>query len=92
MNTFLAFLSKLESHNPKLIEAISQGFSACFESNELEPVAFPSPPSAHALAVVGVAGVAEPAAILASGGGRLLLNKVKSANVTLAVAELKEGI
>ena len=64
----------------------------CFENDELNQVAFPSPPSQHAMAAVGVAGVAEPAAILASGGGRLLLKKVKSANVTLAVAELKEGI
>jgi cobalt-precorrin 5A hydrolase len=62
----------------------------CFESEELQQVAFPSPPSQHALTAVGVAAVAEPAAILASGGGRLLLNKVKSANVTLAVAECKE--
>ena len=59
----------------------------CFESDELSQVVFPSPPSVHALAAVGVAGVAEPAAILASGGGRLLLKKVKSVNVTLAVAE-----
>lgn len=63
----------------------------CFESAELNRVPFPSPPSQHAMAAVGTAGVAEPAAILASGGGRLLLNKVKSANVTLAVAEHKEG-
>lgn len=63
----------------------------CFESTELNGVAFPSPPSEHALAAVGAAGVAEPAALLASGGGRLLLKKVKSANVTLAIAELKEG-
>jgi cobalt-precorrin 5A hydrolase len=62
----------------------------CFEADELNRVVFPSPPSEHALAAVGVYGVAEPAAILASGGGRLLLKKVKSANVTLAVAELKE--
>lgn len=62
----------------------------CFESEELSQVDFPSPPSEYALAAVGVAGVAEPAAILASGGGRLLLKKIKSANVTLAVAELKE--
>ena len=62
----------------------------CFESGELSQVAFPSPPSQHALAAVGVAGVAEPAAILASGGGRLILRKVKAANVTLAVAELNE--
>jgi len=62
-----------------------------FEADELNQVAFPSPPSEHALAAVGVTGVAEPSAILASGGGLLLLEKVKSANVTLAVAELKEG-
>ena len=62
----------------------------CFESAELNQIVFPSPPSEYARAAVGVAGVAEPAAILASGGGRLLLNKVKSANVTLAIAELKE--
>jgi len=60
----------------------------CFDSSELSRVAFPSPPSEHALAAVGVAGVAEPAAILASEGGRLLLNKIKSGNVTLAVAEI----
>ena len=63
----------------------------CFENDELSRVTFPSPPSEHALAAVGVAGVAEPAAILASGGGQLLLEKVKSANVTLAIAERKEG-
>ena len=60
----------------------------CYESDELNRTEFPSPPSAHAMAAVGAAAVAEPAAILASNGGRLLLKKVKSENVTLAVAEL----
>lgn len=59
----------------------------CFESYELNKINFPSPPSKYALSAVGVAAVAEPAAIIASGGGELLLNKVKSANVTLAVAK-----
>ncbi len=59
-----------------------------FESNELNGVAAPSPPSPHALAAIGAAGVAEPAATLASNGGTLLLTKVKSDNVTLAVAEI----
>jgi cobalt-precorrin 5A hydrolase len=59
-----------------------------FESEELNAVAAPSPPSEHALAAIGATGVAEPAAILASGGGTLLLKKVKSDNVTLAVAEI----
>jgi cobalt-precorrin 5A hydrolase len=63
---------------------------ACFGANELNAVAVPSPPSLHALAAAGVSGVAEPSAILGSGGGRLLLKKVKSENVTLAVAEMKE--
>ncbi|HXV19387.1 MAG TPA: cobalamin biosynthesis protein, partial [Desulfuromonadales bacterium] len=58
-----------------------------FESEELNAVPVPSPPSAHALAAIGAAGVAEPAALLAAGSGRLLLKKVKSGNVTLAVAE-----
>lgn len=58
-----------------------------YESGELNAVHVPSPPSAHALEAIGATGVAEPAALLASGGGRLLLRKVKSGNVTLAVAE-----
>jgi cobalt-precorrin 5A hydrolase len=37
---------------------------------------------------IGATGVAEPAAILASDGGRLLLKKVKSGNVTLAIAQI----
>ena len=61
-----------------------------FESEELNRVACPSPPSEHARAAIGAVGVAEPAALLASGGGRLLLQKVKSENVTLAVAEMGE--
>jgi cobalt-precorrin 5A hydrolase len=40
---------------------------------------------------VGAVGVAEPAALLASDGGSLLLKKVKSGNVTLAVAEIIKG-
>jgi len=59
-----------------------------FESGELNGVTVPSPPSAHALEAIGATGVAEPAAVLASGGGRLLLKKIKSGNVTLAIAEI----
>ena len=59
----------------------------CYSSEELNGVSVPSPPSEHALAAIGATGVAEPAALLASGGGALLLKKVKSGNVTLAVAE-----
>jgi cobalt-precorrin 5A hydrolase len=60
-----------------------------FESEELNRVGCPSPPSEHAMTAIGAAGVAEPAALLASGGGFLMLKKVKSENVTLAVAEIQ---
>ena len=60
----------------------------CFTSAELARVEVPSPPSAHALAAIGAPGVAEPAALLAAGNGKLLLQKVKSENVTLAIAEM----
>ena len=58
-----------------------------YESEELNGVTVPSPPSDHAMKAIGATGVAEPAALLASNGGMLLLKKVKSGNVTLAVAE-----
>ena len=57
-----------------------------FSSDELNGVDAPTAPSGHAMAAIGAAGVAEPAAILASGGGTLLQKKVRSGNVTLAVA------
>ncbi|WP_298271525.1 cobalt-precorrin 5A hydrolase [Geobacter sp.] len=59
-----------------------------FESAELNGVPVPSPPSAHAFGAIGATGVAEPAAVLASGGGKLILKKIKSGNVTLAIAEI----
>ncbi|MCF6187704.1 MAG: cobalt-precorrin 5A hydrolase [Desulfobulbaceae bacterium] len=44
--------------------------------------------SAAVLKAIGAKGVAEPAAVLASGGGHLLVNKMKWTNVTVAIAEL----
>lgn len=44
--------------------------------------------SAIVLKATGAKGVAEPAAVLASDGGRLLCKKMKWANVTVAVAEI----
>ncbi|GAB4301227.1 MAG: cobalt-precorrin 5A hydrolase [Desulfuromonadia bacterium] len=58
-----------------------------FSSDELNGVPVPSPPSPHAQRAIGVRGVAEPAALLASRGGELILSKVRSGNVTLAIAE-----
>lgn len=63
-----------------------------YESAELNSVQAPSPPSAYAYEAIGAAGVAEPAALLASGNGILLLNKVKNGNVTLAIAEIQVRI
>ena len=60
-----------------------------YGSEQLNGVSVPSPPSAHAFAAIGARGVAEPAALLASSGGRLLLEKVKDGNVTLAIAQSK---
>jgi cobalt-precorrin 5A hydrolase len=62
----------------------------CYTSEELNAVVVPSPPSEHAISAIGAAGVAEPAAILASGGGELLLKKVKSGNVTVAIAKKQD--
>ena len=59
----------------------------CFAPAALNAVAAPSPPSPHALDAVGAKGVCEPAAILAAGGGPLLITKKKHGNVTVAVAE-----
>ena len=56
---------------------------------ELNHVRGPSPSSAHALAAVGAFGVCEPAALLAAGGGSLLIPKQKCGNVTVAVARMK---
>jgi len=60
-----------------------------YDSDELNGVAVPSPPSHHARKAIGAQGVAEPAAILASRGGELILSKVRSGNVTLAIAEAR---
>ncbi|GFO53051.1 cobalt-precorrin 5A hydrolase [Geomonas sp. Red276] len=59
-----------------------------YASGSLNEVAVPSPPSAHAMSAIGATGVAEPAALLASRGGTLLMHKVKDGNVTLAIAEI----
>jgi cobalt-precorrin 5A hydrolase len=53
----------------------------------LNSVEAPGETSCHALAAVGAQGVCEPAAILSSGGGNLLVRKKKIGNVTVAVAE-----
>ncbi len=93
---FLAFASigRLASVTDKADEPGLLEFAArhalpveFYAAAELNGVAVPSPASPHALAAVGATGVCEPAALLAAGGGPLLIAKRKSGNVTVAVAE-----
>lgn len=58
-----------------------------FTKEELEKVDFVTAPSRHVMEAVGVGGVCEPAAMLSAKGSMLLVPKVKSGNVTVAVAE-----
>ncbi|MBE0504548.1 MAG: cobalamin biosynthesis protein [Desulfuromonadales bacterium] len=60
-----------------------------YSREELNRIPCPSPPSAPALAAVGAFGVCEPAALLAAGGGPLLIPKQKCGQVTIAVARLR---
>ena len=62
-----------------------------YPAEQLNQVEVPSPPSEHALDAVGAKGVCEPAAVLAADGGQLLIRKQKMGNVTLAVAEKRNG-
>lgn len=48
-------------------------------------------PSPAALAALGVPGVAEPAALVAAGAAKLLVEKRRFANVTVAVAQMAQG-
>lgn len=93
---FLAFASigRLASVREKADEPGLLEFAArhalpldFFTVDELNAVAAPSPDSPHALGALGARGVCEPAAILAAGGGPLLITKKKCGNVTIAVAE-----
>lgn len=58
-----------------------------YSADQLNQTETPSPASDYVRNAVGAKGVAEPAALLASDGGRLLVKKKKSGNVTVAVAE-----
>ncbi len=59
-----------------------------FNADELNQVDVPTPASEYVQQAVGAKGVCEPAALLSSTGGRLLVKKKKSGNVTVAVAEM----
>ncbi len=82
--------AEAKSAEPGLLEFAARYKLALqtYSSAELNEITAPSHPSPHAMAAIGAAGVAEPAALLAARGGKLLLKKYKSGNVTLAIAEI----
>jgi len=59
-----------------------------FTKEELDRAGVVTAPSLHVIAAVGVGGVCEPAAMLSARVLKLLVPKVKSGNVTVAVAEV----
>lgn len=61
-----------------------------YSAEELNGVEIPSPVSLHAQKAVGAKGVCEPAALLASGMGEMLIRKQKVGNLTIAVAEIQD--
>ena len=61
-----------------------------YSADELNRVEVPSPVSLHAQKAVGAKGVCEPAALLASGRGEMLIRKQKVGNLTIAVAEIQD--
>ncbi len=60
-----------------------------FSAEQLNEISAPTPASDYVQQAVGAKGVCEPAAIMASAGGRLLVKKKKNGNVTVAVSEIK---
>ncbi len=79
----------LKKDEPGLVEFAARNRLelAWFEKDEINRLAERIPnPSKTVMSYVGVAGVAEPAAMLAAGTDRLLVEKVKCERVTVAVA------
>ena len=64
---------------------------AVFTSEEVRQIDSLPNPSEHARRALGVEGVAEPSALLAATASRLLVEKQKFPNVTVAVAMLQEA-
>lgn len=77
----------LKRDEPGLVEfARSRGWPlTCYPAEVLNQVEFPNR-SETVYRFTGAYGVAEPAALLSAGAGRLLVEKVARGNVTLAVA------
>jgi cobalt-precorrin 5A hydrolase len=95
--SFLAFASiaciasiDAKQDEPGLIEFANKSNLPLkfYSAEELNRVEIPSPVSLHAQKAVGAKGVCEPAALLASGMGEMLIRKQKVGNLTIAVAEI----
>src|SRR5205823_14349997 len=78
----------LKADEPGLIEFAAQHHVPLqsFTTDELARVADLPPPSEAVRAKIGIAGVAEPAAMLAAGTNTLIVPKVRGERVTMAVA------
>lgn len=59
-----------------------------FAKDELQKAELKTAPSMYVMEAVGVGGVCEPAAMLSARTSKLLVAKIKSSNVTVAVAEV----
>jgi cobalamin biosynthesis protein CbiG len=62
----------------------------CFGADELARVTTIPTPSEKVRSKIGVAGVAEPAAMLAANTSFLIVSKVRSPNATMAVARRED--
>ncbi|WP_020677271.1 cobalt-precorrin 5A hydrolase [Geopsychrobacter electrodiphilus] len=60
-----------------------------YSADDLNAIEAPTPASDYVQHAVGAKGVCEPAALLVSSGGRMLVKKKKNGNVTVAIAEIK---
>jgi cobalt-precorrin 5A hydrolase len=81
----------LKNDEPGLLDfARSKGYTIDFYNRDQLNGVDGVSTSAAVLKATGAKGVAEPAAILSSGNGLLLVKKMKWPNVTVAIAELKE--
>ncbi len=82
----------LKAEEPGLLEFARrrQASFHCFAPDQLSAVPGVLTPSERVRSKIGIAAVAEPAALLAAGATTLLIPKQKSARVTVALARLEE--
>jgi len=83
----------LKNDEPGLLDyARTQGYTIDFYNRDQLNGVDGVSTSAVVLKATGAKGVAEPAAVLGAGGGRLLVKKMKWPNVTVAIAEINHPL